>query len=92
MLNRGKWNGRQIVPEAVVSELTRDGIGWWVEAKPNSLPPDAFIGAGAGIELLVVIPSMDVVIVRYGKNQAKDWADLEGFLIAPVMNLLRGSR
>jgi CubicO group peptidase (beta-lactamase class C family) len=92
MLNRGKRNGRQIIPEAIVSELTRDGIGWWVEAKPKSLPPDAFIGAGAGIELLVVIPSMDVVIVRYGKNQAKDWADLDAFLFAPVMDLLRRSR
>jgi hypothetical protein len=42
------------------------------------LPRDAFVGAGAGHQVLVVIPSLDLIAVRYGETGV-DAGDDTGF-------------
>jgi len=68
-LNYGKWNGKQVVPEAWVAESTRsysdastyggDGYGymWWVDQQGYS-------ARGAGGHYLYVIPAMRLVVAH----------------------------
>lgn len=77
-LNRGKWNGQQILPETWVdfvrtpAPATRQsghqyGGHWWLV--PDSridLPQDAYSTSGARGQYTVVVPSYDLVVVRRG--------------------------
>ena len=44
------------------------GAGWWsnAEGRFEGLPRDAFWGSGAGHQVLLVVPSLDLVAVRNG--------------------------
>ncbi len=46
------------------------GLGWYTnfDAAWPGIPRDAFCGAGAGNQVLMVIPSLDLVVVRNGSN------------------------
>lgn len=44
----------------------RYGLCWWLGAK--GAPADLFYASGAGGQALYIVPSHDVVIVRFGKN------------------------
>jgi CubicO group peptidase (beta-lactamase class C family) len=48
------------------------GLGWWtnVDGVWPSVPSDAFAGAGAGHQLLLVVPSLELVAVRFGQSLA----------------------
>ena len=50
-------------------------LGYWVRGLSGTfskaLPPDAFAGAGAGMEFLLVVPSLDLVVVRNGLASAR---------------------
>ena len=72
------------------------GLGWWTnyDGILEAVPKDAFLGAGAGQEVLLVVPSLDLVLVRYGQylgpqGEARFWPDMETFLFEPVMDALR---
>jgi CubicO group peptidase (beta-lactamase class C family) len=48
------------------------GLCWWLNFDgvwPN-VPRDAFVGAGANQELLLVVPSLDLIVVRNGGSLA----------------------
>ncbi len=72
------------------------GLGWWTnfDGVWEQVPRDAFAGAGAGNQVLLVIPSLDLVIVRNGSNlydPEKDegfWGGLESYLFNPIMGAL----
>jgi CubicO group peptidase (beta-lactamase class C family) len=77
VLHEGAWNGRQLLSKAAVHQVTGDaglnghcGMGWWSNGGQRypKLPADAVWGAGAGDQLLLVIPSLDLVMVRYGET------------------------
>lgn len=82
-LNRGKWNGQQIVSEAWVdfsrtpAPATRTtgrqyGGQWWlVPDSRTDLPQDAYSTSGARGQYTIVVPSYNLVIVRRGL----DWRD-----------------
>jgi CubicO group peptidase (beta-lactamase class C family) len=44
------------------------GLGWWTNSDGvwQSVPRDAFGGAGAGHQLLLVVPSLELIVVRFG--------------------------
>ncbi len=77
-LNRGRWNGEQILPESWIdfvrtsapSTLTTGGSyggQWWlVSDYRTDVPPDAYTTAGHRGQYAIVIPSHDLVIVRRG--------------------------
>ncbi|HET7559573.1 MAG TPA: serine hydrolase [Limnochordia bacterium] len=56
------------------------GLGWWTnfDGVWPSLPRDAFAGAGAGNQLLLVVPSRRLIVVRNG-GLLDDPAQGEGF-------------
>jgi CubicO group peptidase (beta-lactamase class C family) len=49
---------------------TAPGLCWWTNYKSKFffLPRDAFFGLGSGQQILLVIPSLDLIVVRNGKN------------------------
>jgi CubicO group peptidase (beta-lactamase class C family) len=71
----------------------RPALGWWSNADGAwpSAPPDTLVGAGAGHQLAVAIPSLDLVAVRYGPALGRDhfggdfWAAFEDRLLAPLV-------
>jgi len=75
-LNRGKWNGEQVLSEEWIdfvrtpSPLTRgDGNGygghfWLVPDARTDLPQDAYATSGARGQYTIIVPSHDLVIVR----------------------------
>jgi CubicO group peptidase (beta-lactamase class C family) len=67
----------------------RPGFGWWTNRDNawKSTPRDAFLAAGAGNQLLVVIPSLDMVVVRNGTTLSAEpnWLSVEKYVLAPLM-------
>lgn len=74
MLNRGKWNGKQILSEKWLASATREqvvqtggrdhyGYFWWV---PGADHPDVFEAVGRGGQRITVWPWQDMVIVFTG--------------------------
>lgn len=79
------------VPARVLPEGPRpkSGLCWWINLDgvwPN-VPRDAFGGAGAGNQALLVIPSLDLIVVRNGGDIEKGnfWGGLEKFVFNPVV-------
>jgi len=70
------------------------GLGWWTNCDGvwPSLPRDAFAGAGAGNQVLLVIPCRDLIVVRNGEllgdpSQGEGfWGGLEKYLFNPLMD------
>jgi CubicO group peptidase (beta-lactamase class C family) len=101
MLHKGNWEGKQLVSPSVVEAVTRhsglpghSGLGWWVNAACGngrlwrSAPEDAFGGAGAGQQFLLVVPSLNLIVVRNGEQLDENlsfWQGLEKQVVAPVM-------
>ena len=77
-LRDGVWEGRRLLPPGWVdlartrtgaAEGERYGAGWWVEPTDPTRrrgPPDLFRAQGHEGQLIVVVPSRDLVIVRLG--------------------------
>jgi CubicO group peptidase (beta-lactamase class C family) len=79
MLHEGDWGGRPILTRDAVRQIAADaglpghcGIGFWTNADGRyaSLPKDTYYGAGAGDQLLIVVPSRKLVVVRNGQSLA----------------------
>jgi CubicO group peptidase (beta-lactamase class C family) len=75
MLREGDWQGRRLISRRAVKLVTRDagtpgncGIGWWSnnDGSYPELPKDAFWGSGAGHQILLVVPSLNLIAVRNG--------------------------
>jgi len=79
LLHRGNWDGRQLLSSEAVRQVTGDaglpgncGMGWWTNAsgRYDKIPRDAVYGAGAGDQVLLVIPSLNLIVVRNGETLA----------------------
>jgi CubicO group peptidase (beta-lactamase class C family) len=95
------YESPKIIPLSIATgEQPAPALGWWSNefGALKSLPLDAFLAAGAGHRVLVVVPSLDLVVVRYGKRMGEDhwdgdyWKVLDQVLLAPVMALLRNEQ
>ena len=72
--------------------------GWYsnYDGVWNSVPRDAFAGGGAGNQHLLVIPSLDMVVVRMGEKLYEEekgegfWLGAEKYLFNPVMDAITG--
>jgi CubicO group peptidase (beta-lactamase class C family) len=76
-------------PDRAKDPAPRSGLCWWLNSDGvfDNVPRDAFMGAGAGNQLLIVIPSLDLVAVRNGAqiDRAGFWAGVEAHLLNPLM-------
>jgi CubicO group peptidase (beta-lactamase class C family) len=75
-LQRGRWEGRQILPESFISAATTRhvkqvapgwdyGYQWWITSRNGH---DVWAGRGFGGQLVIVIPARDVVAVTHAWN------------------------
>ena len=90
-LNNGMWNGERLLPEnwreyvsAPSGPQPEDGkfgygATFWLMNRSEGTPKDAFAGFGNRGQYLVIIPSLDLVIVRRGYDGADDRFDVEAF-------------
>jgi CubicO group peptidase (beta-lactamase class C family) len=79
LLRHGDWDGKQLLSKDAVRQVTGDaglpghcGIGFWTNADGRfpRLPKDTYYGAGAGDQLLIVVPSLNLIVVRNGETLA----------------------
>jgi CubicO group peptidase (beta-lactamase class C family) len=79
LLRKGDWDGQQVLTKEAVREITGDaglpghcGMGFWTNADGRypRLPRDTCYGAGAGDQLLIVVPSLNLIVVRNGETLA----------------------
>ncbi|MHB1559825.1 MAG: serine hydrolase [Isosphaeraceae bacterium] len=107
LLHRGTWEGRELIDPAVVAEALRpsglpghSGLGWWVNRGKDgsrlwkSAPEDAFGGAGAGHQMLLVVPGLDLIVVRNGDSldPALPFDEaLDRHLVAPVLRAIEST-
>jgi hypothetical protein len=77
LMREGDWDGKRLLSEAAVRETTGDaglpgncGMGWFTNSHGRYpyMPRDAFWGAGAGDQVLLVIPSLKLIMVRNGQT------------------------
>jgi CubicO group peptidase (beta-lactamase class C family) len=77
VLREGDWEGTRILSKKAVRQMTEDaglpghcGMGWWTNGggRYTPLPKDAVWGAGAGDQVLLVIPSLNLIMVRNGQT------------------------
>jgi CubicO group peptidase (beta-lactamase class C family) len=77
VLRRGNWDGSRILSEEAVRQITSDaglpgncGMGWWTNGggRYEKIPRDTIYGAGAGDQVLLVIPSLNLIMVRNGET------------------------
>jgi CubicO group peptidase (beta-lactamase class C family) len=77
MLRRGNWEGQQVIDAEAVRLVTSDagtqgncGLGWWSnnDGIYARIPKDAFWGSGAGHQVVLVVPSLNLIAVRNGET------------------------
>lgn len=84
------YSGAPLPPEGMSSPAPTPG--WWSNANGAwpDLPRDAFAGLGAGGQLLLVVPSTDLVAVRLGgpltatRSVAALWNEVNRLVFAPL--------
>jgi CubicO group peptidase (beta-lactamase class C family) len=81
-----------VPPDGQADSGRRSGLCWWVnsDGAVASVPRDAFFGSGAGNQLLAVIPSLDLIVVRNGSQISPEgkWDGVEDHLLNPLMAAL----
>ena len=85
-LNKGNWNGKQIVSKKWVEESTKIDLTegsdegyqyqWWLPSNTGEYMAEGILG-----QFIYVNPNKNVVIVRMGKNYGSvNWSDLFSLL------------
>ena len=71
IINKGKWKGQQLIPEAYIAKATMPGpvnanygFFWWVdESKVGDKIYHSIQGRGAGGQFIFIFPELDLVAV-----------------------------
>jgi hypothetical protein len=84
------YAGMPIRPRTPSSPSPGSGLCWWLNFDGiwSNIPRDAFAGAGAGQELLLVVPSLDLIVVRNGVamgSKERFWRDAVNNVFDPIV-------
>ena len=91
-LNKGKWQGKQIVPEKWVEESTRTysqtqyantgyGYLWWTfTSNMEGIKKDSYYASGYGGQTILVLPHMKTVIVSLIDLSSHDFDEKMGYV------------
>lgn len=101
LLHKGDWDETTILSQDVIAHARRatglpsnSGLGWWTNIRPDftrifpTAPADSFWGLGAGGQFLLVIPSLNMVVIRHGENMDAGLTSTESmarYVVAPLM-------
>lgn len=100
MLRDGDWDGRPLLSAEAVRATVSDagtphhgGMGWWTNGDGDlgRVPADAFTAQGAGHQVLLVVPSWNLIAVRNGgplEPRVDDETALRQFFIDPLAGTL----
>jgi CubicO group peptidase (beta-lactamase class C family) len=73
VLNRGAWDGKQLVSEKLLAECFQGtkahptyGLTFWINAA-DERPRDLVMAAGAGKQKLYIVPSQKLLIVQFAE-------------------------
>jgi CubicO group peptidase (beta-lactamase class C family) len=88
-----QYEGLPLPPRPVGNPQPGSGLGWWLNFDRvwPKVPRDAFSGAGAGNQVLLVVPSLDLIVVRNGELLGDErrgegfWGGLEKYLFNPII-------
>ena len=83
-------NGKRVLPEGWVKYVSTPsgpqpdgpfgyGAGFWLLNKSQGVPPDTFAAFGNRGQFIIIVPSMNVVIVRRGEDPAGSSFDIAAF-------------
>ena len=98
MLRNGDWQGKHLISAEAVKQTVSDadtpnngGMGWWANSNGDfgKAPESAFSGQGAGHQVVLVVPDLDLICVRNGAllSSSVDFRTaLRQFLFDPLMN------
>ena len=90
-LNNGVWNGERLLPEDWREYVSKPsgpqpeggdfgyGATFWLMNNSDGVPADAFAAFGNRGQYLVIIPSLDLVIVRRGYDTSSGRFDIAAF-------------
>lgn len=90
-----KYAGMPLPDRSKEGPFLGSGLGWYANFDGTwpQVPHDAFVGAGAGHQVLLVIPSLDLVVVRNGTllepKAPTYWGAMFEYLITPLMKAIR---
>ena len=102
MLREGDWEGERLLGRDAVRQTTgssglpgarRHGlVDQRRTARCPELPADAFWGAGAGGQVLLVVPSLKLIVVRNGGEPRRPGQRraINRYLFAPLMGVFPG--
>jgi CubicO group peptidase (beta-lactamase class C family) len=84
------YAGMPIRPRTPSSPSPGSGLCWWLNFDGiwSNIPRDAFAGAGAGQELLLVVPSLELIVVRNGVamgSKERFWRDAVDNVFDPIV-------
>ena len=103
MLREGDWEGKRLLSKEAVRQITADAgtpghgaMGWWSNnsGKYTKLPKDAFGGSGAGDQVVLVVPSLNLIVVRNGENlstKEEHHDALNAHLFEPLLEAITAS-
>ncbi len=98
MLRGGDWQGKQLLSADAVRQTVSDagtpnsgGMGWWTNSNGDfgKAPKSAFSGQGAGHQVVLVVPDLDLICVRNGAalSATVDFRTaVRQYLFDPLMN------
>ncbi len=105
MMREGDWDGKRVISAEAVRAITTDagtpgncGIGWWSnnQGRYEKLPKDAFWASGAGHQILLVVPSLKLIVLRNGEvmgqvksEPAQYHEPVRQFLFEPLMAAMK---
>ena len=87
------YGGTPLMNRPPSNPIPAPALGWYNNSDGvwNDVPRDAFCGGGAGNQHLLVVPSLDLIVVRYGEtigDEAKGesfWGGALKYLFEPVV-------
>lgn len=73
VLNKGAWNGKQLVSEKLLAECSQGtpanptyGLTFWLNVA-DERPRDLLMAAGAGKQKLYIVPSLRLLVVQFAE-------------------------
>ena len=85
-LNKGNWNGRQIISRSWVEESTSaDTLTdpssfyqyyWWINTKDKGNDHDHYYASGMYGQFIYIIPEQSLIMVRFGTYDGDKWPDV----------------
>lgn len=91
------YAGTPLPDRPEINRNPASGLGWWINFDGiwSAVPRDAFAGAGNGQQVLLVVPSVDLIVVRNGEWLGSGvehfWGELEKYLFDPLMDAIVGT-